>query len=83
MNLNGSNTHLDSFRVHLIILFWLSPVKSGISLLVDQKIRIIDFLELEFDGPYEPRRHKLRSFLTWRTYSQHRLASRKVKYQAP
>lgn len=42
-------THLDTLRVHLIILVGLGPVQSGVPLLADQQIREVDLLEFQLD----------------------------------
>lgn len=43
------DTNLDTLRIHLVVLLGLGPIQSRVSLLVDQQVRKIDLLELEFD----------------------------------
>jgi hypothetical protein len=43
-------TNLDSLGVHFVVLIRPRPVEPSVSLLVDEEIGEIDFLELELDG---------------------------------
>lgn len=42
-------THFYAFRVHLVIMRFLCPVKTGVTLLADKQIREIYFFELKLD----------------------------------
>lgn len=52
-------TNLDPLRIHLVPFIRLCPVKSRVPLLADEKIRVIDFFELELDGSDKFRRYKI------------------------
>lgn len=45
-----STTYLDTLRVHLVVFLRLSPVETGITLLTDQQVRKVYFLEFKLDG---------------------------------
>jgi hypothetical protein len=53
-------TNFDPLRVHLVPFVRLCPVKSCVPLLVDEKIRVVNFLELELDGFDKFCRHEIR-----------------------
>ena len=44
-----STNCLDSFAIHLVVFVRSSEVETGVSLLVDQQVRMVNFLELELD----------------------------------
>ena len=45
--------HLNSLRVHLVILFGPCPIQPSVPLFIDEKVWEVDFFELEFDGFYK------------------------------
>jgi hypothetical protein len=53
-------TNLNPLRIHLVPFVWLGPVKSCVPLLADEKIRVVNFFELEFDRSDEFCRYKVR-----------------------
>ena len=45
-NSTNDYSHLDTLRVHLVVLFRFRPEETGVTLLVDQQVREVDLLEL-------------------------------------
>ena len=62
MNLLNKTAYLDAFCVHLVVLLWLGPVKSRVSLFVDKQVWKVHLLELKFDGSNELSRHQSSGF---------------------
>lgn len=58
-------THLDSLRVHLVVLVGLGPVESRVPLLADEEVREVDLLKLELDRLDELGRYELRRLGAW------------------
>jgi len=42
-------THLNAFRIHLVVLLRFRPIKTSITFLVDKQIRVINLFEFKFD----------------------------------
>ena len=59
-------THLNAFRIHLIVLLRFRPVKTSITFLVDKQIRVIDLFEFKFDRLGECFGHYVGSFFACR-----------------
>lgn len=55
----SSATHLDTLRVHLVVLLGASPVQAGVPLLADEEVGEVDLLELELDRLDELGRDKV------------------------
>ena len=49
MHGTAAASHLDTLRVHLVVLLGPCPVQAGISLLADKQIWEVNFLEFQFD----------------------------------
>lgn len=58
-------THLNTFGIHLIIFFWLGPVKARVSFLANQQIWEVNFLELQFDWFNEFHSHEIGSLFAF------------------
>lgn len=57
-------THLDTLGIHLVPLVRFGPIQPSITLLANEQVREVDFLEFKLDGLDELFRDFQRSFGT-------------------
>lgn len=62
-------THLNAFRIHLVVLLRPRPIKTSITLLVDKQIRVINLFEFKFDWFRERFGYYVSSFFACRQWS--------------